>query len=165
MHINPDHFLQTPDGRVFTAERNVLAWRQCREALETALDSSPRGLRVFLLVGAQGAGKTHCARTILARLPNAIVFDAILVRRGERAGILQAALRRGARVIAVVLDTPLDECIARNARRPRDEVVAEQAIRNVHAAIEWPTSEEGFHAVVAASDADRFQAVLLDRSA
>lgn len=160
MHINPDHFLQTPTGRVVTAERNALAWRQCRETLETALAGSPRGIRVFLLVGAQGAGKTRCAQAILAHCPDAIVFDAILVRRDERAAIVQTALRHGVRVIAVVLDTPLHECIARNARRPADEVVAEQAIRNVHAAIEWPTEEEGFHSVIAASDADRLQTVL-----
>jgi predicted kinase len=46
--------------------------------------------------------------------------------------------------VAVWFDTALDVCIARNAARPVDERVPEQAIRNVHAALEPPTLEEGF---------------------
>ena len=44
--------------------------------------------------------------------------------------------------------TPLQSCLARNALRPEDEVVSEQAIRNVFAALEPPSAEEGFEDVL-----------------
>ena len=44
--------------------------------------------------------------------------------------------------------TSLQNCLARNALRPNDEVVSEQAIRNVFAAMEPPSIEEGFEGVV-----------------
>jgi hypothetical protein len=47
-------------------------------------------------------------------------------------------------------------CLARNAARPEDEVVAERAIRNVHAAVEPPGLDEGFEQIleVHVGDAD-----------
>ncbi|MFD2838398.1 AAA family ATPase [Azotobacter vinelandii] len=103
---------------------------------------------LFVLVGPQGAGKTTWARALLARLPDAIVFDAILVKRTERAPLLRAARKHGARTTAVLFETTLEACIARNAGRPSDQVVPERAIRNVHAALERPSLEEGFGELV-----------------
>jgi len=100
------------------------------------------------MVGAQGSGKTTWARALKEREPCAVVFDAILVKRSERAPILAEARRLGVEAVAVWLQTSLDDCLARNAARPPDEVVDEQAVRNVFAAVEPPVAEEGFVAVL-----------------
>ncbi len=42
MHLNPDHYLQTGAGRVFTAERNAAAWEQLYRDLTAALSERPR---------------------------------------------------------------------------------------------------------------------------
>jgi predicted kinase len=144
VHINPDHFLQTPEGRVTTPERNALAWRQCFEVLPVALASAGPGGKLYVLIGAQGSGKTTWAKALQEQDPRAVVFDAILVKRSERAPILVEAKRQGVQAIAVWFQTPLAECLARNAARPIDEIVDEQGLRNVFAALEPPTEAEGF---------------------
>ncbi len=148
MHINPDHFLETESGRVTTPERNQRAWEQCFEALGEALRSATSATRVFVLVGPQGAGKSTWARSRAAADADAIFFDAILVKRSEREPILAAARAHSVGAVAVWFRTPLDVCIARNASRPEDELVPEQAIRNVFAAVEPPSTAEGFEHVI-----------------
>ena len=87
MHINPDHFLQTDRGRVFTPERNRHVWESSYSALERTLGEIARPATVYLLVGPQGAGKsTWVKNRPLAEA--AVYFDAILVKRSERAEIL-----------------------------------------------------------------------------
>ena len=148
MHINPDHFLDTADGRVWTAERNARAWEQCFAALATALKAAQPGARLYVLVGAQGSEKSTWARQFLEREPDAIVFDAILVKRSERAPILLAAKEHGVAAVAVWFRTPLEVCLARNAARPPDQVADEQGLRNVFAAVEGPAEWEGFVALM-----------------
>ncbi len=144
MHINPDHFLQTANGRVLTPERNQMAWAKAYEALEAALSAATPHTIVYVLVGAQGAGKSTWARSMAAQFPHAIVFDAILVKRAERRPIIEAANARSVPVVAVWFSAPLDVCLARNAARPSDEVVSERALRNVFSALEPPSINEGF---------------------
>ncbi len=148
IHINPDFYLETANGRVITPERNTEAWARCHAALADALRVADPATRVYVLIGPQGAGKTTWGRACPADLDGAILFDAILVKRVERAPILAAAAAHGVAVVAVWFRTPVDVCIARNAARPPDQVVPEQAIRNVHAAIEPPALEEGFERVI-----------------
>jgi predicted kinase len=148
VHINPDHFLETPQGRVTTPERNAEAWRQCHAALSEALAPLHSASALYVLVGAQGSGKSTWARRLVQREPRAVVFDAILVKRAERAPLLAQARQHGVPAIAVWFRTSLDECLARNAARPPDEVVDDQAIRNVFAAVEAPTAQEGFDRVI-----------------
>ena len=100
------------------------------------------------MVGPQGAGKSSWVRSNFLGKHDAIVFDAILVKRSERKPIIDAAKAHGVQVIAVWLKTPLEICIARNAIRPNDEIVDERAIRNVHAAIEPPGLDEGFAKII-----------------
>jgi AAA domain len=154
VHINPDHFLQTTAGRITTPERSAEAWTQCFAALDEALDAADLATRVYVLVGPQGSGKSTWARQRAADEPNAILFDAILVKRSERSPILTKARDRGIPAIAVWFRTPLDVCLARNAARPADEVAAEQGIRNVYAAVEAPTQSEGFAEIIEVADAD-----------
>lgn len=148
MHINPDHFLETPQGRVITPERNAWAWQACHAALEQALRSAGPRSRLYLMVGAQGSGKSTWARRVVADDPGAIVFDAILVQRAEREPLLAQARRFGVPAMAVWCRTPLAVCLARNAARPPDEVADEQGLRNVFAALQPPALAEGFVGVV-----------------
>ena len=69
MHINPDHFLVTPDGRVTTPERNAWAWAQCLAALPAALTAAGPGSTLYVLIGAQGSGKSTWARSLKEREP------------------------------------------------------------------------------------------------
>ena len=147
MHINPDHFLQTDRGRVFTPERNRHVWESSYSALERTLGEIARPATVYLLVGPQGAGKsTWVKNRPLAEA--AVYFDAILVKRSERAEILSRIKPFGAQVIAVWLQTSLLACLERNAARPADEAVNEKALRNVYAALEAPSLSEGFDAII-----------------
>lgn len=144
MHINPDNYLQTPAGRVTTPERNKLAWDQCYEALEAAVREASPSTKVYLLVGPQGSGKSTWARARSAELSSDIYFDAIVVKRSERAQVMQIVLPIGLRAVAVWFQSALETCLARNALRPADEIVAERALRNVYAALEPPSIDEGF---------------------
>ncbi|MCO5125240.1 MAG: ATP-binding protein [Rhizobacter sp.] len=144
MHINPDHFLQTKAGRVLGEERNVAAWAQCHTALAAALEGSGGDATLFVLVGAQGSGKSTWARAKVAEDSTAIIFDAILVKRIERAPLLAAAAMWGVPAVAVWFRAPLETCLARNAARPADECADESGLRNVFAALEPPSVEEGF---------------------
>jgi len=146
MHINPDHFLQTEAGRVITPERNAKAWAQSYLALDDALRATPPPTKVYLMVGPQGSGKSTWVAGQLHAKEHAVFFDAILVKRSERAEIL--ARVKSFAAVAVWLRTPLEACLARNAARPTDQVVPAQNIRNVFAAVEPPTLVEGFERVI-----------------
>lgn len=148
VHINPDHFLQTAAGRVVSAERNALAWQHAYAALDAALAAATPASRLYLLIGAQGSGKSRWARERAQADPAALLFDAILVQRHERAPLLQRAARARVPAIAVWLKTPLHACLARNAARPPDEAADEQGLRNVFAALQPPTLDEGFAAII-----------------
>lgn len=148
MHINPDHFLQTAAGRVVDEARNTAAWAKCNAALDTALVQPQVASVLYVLVGAQGAGKSTWACRRASEEPAAIVFDAILVRRTERASLLAAAAARGVPAVAVWFRTPLEVCLARNAARPSDEIADETGLRNVFAALEPPSTTEGFARIV-----------------
>jgi predicted kinase len=54
--------------------------------------------------------------------------------------------------VTVGFKTPLAVCLTRNAHRPADEQVPEQAIRNVHATPEPPHPDEGIKAVIEVED-------------
>jgi hypothetical protein len=147
-HINPDHFLQTEAGRVITPELNARAWKQSYQAFDDALLRATDATTLYVLVGPQGAGKSTWARKLIETDAWAIVFDAILVKESERAPILRAASAHQVSSIAVWFRAPLETCLARNAARPKDEVVPERAVRNVYAAVEPPTTDEGFHSIL-----------------
>lgn len=150
-HINPDHFLDTAQGRDTTPGRNALAWQQCSAALDGALRNAAPGARLYVMIGAQGSGKSTWARRCTAAERGAIVFDAILVQRFERAPLLAAAARHGVPAIAVWCQTPLEACLARNAARPADQVADAQGLRNVFAALQPPGTDEGFERIVVAA--------------
>lgn len=159
MHINPDHFLQTENGRITNAELNRLVWQRPHLALSEALLTTPKPSRLYLLIGAQGAGKSTWAKSMLLVEPSAVIFDAILVQRCERASLIQVAKKHEVDVVATWFTTSLEDCLARNQLRPDDEIVPENAIRNVFKTLQPPRLSEGFTEILvvdaqASADAD-----------
>jgi hypothetical protein len=148
MHLNPDHFLETPEGRVITPERNAWAWRRCFEELPGALRQLGTNGVLYVLIGAQGAGKSTWAKARKKLEPQCVIFDAILVKREERVPILREARDAGVPAVAAWFQTPLHVCLARNAARPVDEIADETGLRNVFAAVEPPSEQEGFSSVL-----------------
>ena len=117
-------------------------------AFHRALAEAGPDTEVYVLVGAQGSGKSTWAAQAAREQPQAIIFDAILVTHRERCPILAAAQALGLKTTAVWFKTPLAICLARNASRPPDEIVPEVGIRNVFAAFEPPSLQEGFAEVL-----------------
>lgn len=143
MHINPDHYLQTKQGRVISPKLNEKAWLCCFQALQDAL-SSATIKNTYLLIGCQASGKSTWAEQHLALHPNDLIFDAILVKKSERKPILTLIKRANLPCTAVWFQLPLELCLIRNALRAPDEKVNVQGLINVHGALEAPSLEEGF---------------------
>lgn len=144
--INPDDFLETFAGRFWTAERNEEAWRLSYEALERVLGLASGPMRVVVVCGLQGAGKSTWIASQPA-LPSTIYFDAALPGVRHRAKVINIAKRLGSAVEAVWIDTPLDVAIERNASRTPDKMVPTAAIVAVAKQFEKPTVAEGFNHV------------------
>lgn len=148
--INPDDFLLTPAGRVWTPERNKAAWERAYASLQHALSGTPHDSAadkerdLYLVCGIQGAGKSTWIKNNAPRLAPCVFFDAALPKASHRLPILAIAHSAGTRAHAVWIDTPLEVCLQRNAERQIDERVPEAAIRSVAAHFEPPSPAEGF---------------------
>lgn len=158
--INPDDFLQTPSGRVWTPERNKVAWEQAFARLSHALsrvptDTAPHRQRdLYLVCGIQGAGKSTWIRNNAHRLTPCIFFDAALPRAIHRLPVLAIARSAGATVHAVWIHAPLEAALRRNAQRRSDERVPEASIRSVAEQFEPPAVSEGFADVLCVENGD-----------
>lgn len=141
--INPDDFLETPEGRIWTPERNEEAWRLSYAALERALERAPASKRVVVVCGIQGAGKSTWIASQPAS-PGTIYFDAALPGVRHRAKVIGIAKQLGSAVEAVWIDTPLDVAIERNAARTPDKMVPTRAIVAVAKQFVEPMAAEGF---------------------
>jgi predicted kinase len=144
--INPDDFLETERGRVWTAERDIEAWRQAFSVLESTLQSG-RASRIIVVCGLQGAGKSTWIST---RPPggDVVYFDAALPGSKHRRPLIEIAQRYGVVIEAVWIKVSLALALERNARREIDKVVPEASIRSVAARFEPPSIEEGFSSVM-----------------
>jgi hypothetical protein len=158
--INPDDFLQTPSGRVWTPERNQVAWEQAYAQLTRAFsriptDAEPNGQRdLYLVCGLQGAGKSTWIRNNAPRLAPCIFFDAALPRAIHRLPVLEIARSAGATVHGVWIHAPLEVALRRNAQRRNDERVPETSIRSVAQQFEPPTVSEGFADILCVENDD-----------
>ncbi|NHB57659.1 ATP-binding protein [Acinetobacter sp. 194] len=148
MHINPDHYLETEHGRVFTDKGNQLAWERCFIDLQEGLERNANIQRVYLLIGAQASGKSTWAKEKNSLEPENIIFDAILVKKQERKRMIDLVQNKNIDVIAIVFNTPLALCLKRNETRALDTRVDESALRNVFNAIEMPSLDEGFREII-----------------
>jgi predicted kinase len=152
--FNPDDYLWTPNGRVFTAERNAAAWEEMYTDLEALFRAAAPETRFFIVMGVQGGGKTTWVRAHCDVLgPHAVFMDAAVPAKRHRARAVALATRFGVRTTAVWIDTPLERALAQNAQRPADEVVPESAVRSVFSLLEAPTVDEGFDEVIMMSEA------------
>ena len=147
--FNPDDYLQTQTGRVYTDERNAAAWERIYSGLEGLFRDSTAETRFFIVLGVQGGGKTSWIRRHIGSLgSSAICLDAALPARRHRARALALAQRFSVYSIAVWINVTLERALEQNARRAPDEVVPEFAIRSVFGLIEAPTLEEGFREII-----------------
>jgi predicted kinase len=146
MHLNPDHFLQTEQGRVFTPERNAAAWEQLYAVLSSALTLAHRP--VVLVVGVQGSGKSTWIERESTRSGDTIYIDATLATRERRARAIRIARDFGAPISAVWIKVALETALQRNRLRQADQIVPDFAIENVFQLFEAPTLDEGFDNVV-----------------
>ncbi|RMX08640.1 kinase [Corticibacter populi] len=144
--FNPDAYLQTPQGRIYTSERNAQAWEQLYRDLAAALKhADPARSRLYLVMGLQGGGKTHWIAQQEARSDSNVLFlDAALPARRHRQRAIGLAREHGIPVIGVWVQVTLELALSRNARRTGDELVPEAAIRSVFSMLEPPCTEEGF---------------------
>ena len=149
--INPDDFLETPEGRVWTPERNAEAWAQSYQALKQALARYPRILRIILVCGIQGSGKTTWI-TAQPDRTDVIYFDAALPGTRHRKGIIEIAKERGVPIDAVWIKVPLATALDRNSQRDPDKRVSDAAIQSVANQFEEPTEAEGFGQVLIVED-------------
>ncbi len=144
-YFNPDDYLETESGRVFTPERSKIAFEQAYTDLERALRSAPSSARLYVVVGVQGAGKTTW---ILQNAPglgeSAFFFDAALPRAIHRARAIGIAKAAGVPAISVWIRSSLEAALAHNESRVSDHRVSEFAIRSVHSIMEPPSVSEGF---------------------
>lgn len=73
------------------------------------------------------------------------IIDATNLRPKHRKPWIKVARSMGAEVEAMFFDTPLEECLRRNAVRSR--IVPAEAIFQMAATLRPPTADEGFHRV------------------
>jgi GNAT superfamily N-acetyltransferase len=152
--FNPDDYLETLGGRVFSQSRNADAWRLVMLALEAALSRAGPNARLILVIGVQGAGKSSWIELNRAAGEDnhCLYFDAALPRRKHREPILVLAAQHGVSVTAVWLRTSLEQALTRNALRRSDHQVPQASIKAVAAAFEPPCRSEGFVEIVVVSD-------------
>ena len=75
IYVNPDNFLGNP--RIFTAERNLEAWRACKDLVERTLSEAREPYNYYIVCGVQGSGKTRWVKDNPTHFREpAIVFDA-----------------------------------------------------------------------------------------
>ncbi|WP_346430301.1 AAA family ATPase [Cupriavidus basilensis] len=146
--INPDAFLETAKGRVWTPERSKAAWSSSFAALEHALaghvESPPQ---ILVVCGVQGAGKSYWISRHAHEHAPCICFDAALPGARHRKPIIDIARQRNAAIHAIWIDTPLNVAKIRNAQRPVDKRVPDESIESVASLFEPPTVEEGFASI------------------
>jgi predicted kinase len=147
-HINPDHYLQTESGRVFTEERSIMAWQRTYEDLEQTLRDSAGSVTLYLVMGVQGGGKTTWIQSQLRTRHKAVFLDAALPAKRHRVRALSIAKAAGVPAIGVWINVPLELALERNSRRSIDERVPEPAVRSVFSLIEPPSIEEGFVEII-----------------
>lgn len=148
IYINPDTYLETAAGRVFTVERNEAAWARALARLSAAMTDKLAPECLYVVVGVQGAGKTTWVRANESSLAGSVVLDAALPTKTRQSKILAIAKEANCPATAIWVDVPLELALARNRLRPLDQQVPEAAVRSVFAKFERPSAEEGFTRVV-----------------
>lgn len=82
-----------------------------------------------------------------------VIVDATHLNESSRNKILSKVCP--VKAIAIVMDTPLDVCLQRNAQRSGRSLVPEDAIRNMHQNMTMPNYDEGFDAIFIVKGGDK----------
>lgn len=129
---------------------------------------------LYLFCGTPGSGKTtrskqmaeqhnaerisfderHCLRhidmipPILEALTNEknVVADSVFTRVKQRTAILDAIKDFPCKKVLMVMSTPLDECLRRNANR--NNRLPDFVVEAIHQSFEQPTLEEGWDEII-----------------
>lgn len=129
---------------------------------------------LYVMCGVPGSGKTttskrmteelglirfsfdemHCFRLAEFMRPaleairegKSVILDTTNLRVNVRAKILQAVTDIQCRKVVVYMNTPLEECIRRNAAR--EAHLPEHVIQSTYRALEKPTLEEGWDEIM-----------------
>lgn len=144
--LNPDDYLQTDDGRYWTPERSKEAWNKCFKALQQAVSRVPPPIRVILVCGLQGGGKSTWISS-QSDLYNVLYLDAALPAARHRRPIVDIAKAADVPIEAVWIHVPLEVALKRNALRSPDLRVPEASIQSVAKLFEPPSTDEGFKRV------------------
>jgi predicted kinase len=110
-----------------------------KDLLPSARDKGAR--QVALIEAALAAGRS-------------VVVDNTNPRVADRAPLIAAARRQGARVVGYVLDTARGECLARNRQREGRARVPDVAVHVAASRLQAPTREEGFDELFTVRAAD-----------
>lgn len=150
MHLNPDHYLQTDAGRIFTTERNAAAWERLYADLSAALKERPR--RIVMVIGVQGAGKSTWTKKWTSVPSDIIYVDSTFATVSRRSRVIDIAKTAGVQCSAIWVKVSLETALRRNKKRRADEVVPDDAVENVFRIFEPPSCDEGFHEIEIISD-------------
>ncbi|WP_163372913.1 kinase [Endozoicomonas acroporae] len=141
--INPDNYLETDRGRVWTPERSKLAWENAYSEFENSIEKNIEIVDVYIVFGVQGSGKTTWIEKHKP-LKSSIYFDAALPAKKHRVRAVSIAKKYAKCVYGVWIKVPLDVAIRQNKERSIDKQVPESSITSVFAQLEEPTYDEGF---------------------
>lgn len=75
-----------------------------------------------------------------------VVVDSVFTRLSQRKVILDATKDIDCKRILIYMNTPLEECVRRNAQRPNP--LPEFMVRNIYNSIEPPTLDEGWDEIL-----------------
>ncbi|MCW7551630.1 hypothetical protein NX722_03010 [Endozoicomonas gorgoniicola] len=142
-HINPDNYLETNEGRVWTPERSKAAWESAYLDFENILKRSSGIADVYIVFGVQGSGKTTWIRNHEPTKPS-IYFDAALPAKKHRIQAISIAKKYAKQIHGVWIKVPLVIAKSQNMARSQDKQVSESAIESVFKQLEAPEQSEGF---------------------
>lgn len=136
-------------------------------------------MELVILVGLPGSGKTsffqsrfasthaHVSKDLMhrgarqaalieeaLRAGRSVVVDNTSPRAADRAPLIAAGRRHGARIVGYVLDTSRGECLKRNRLREGKARVPDVAVHVAAARMQPPTLDEGFDELFTVRAAD-----------
>lgn len=129
---------------------------------------------MYVMIGCPGAGKTTQAKRLEEELSlerfsfdemhcfslaqfmphvvaamqdgKSVILDTVNLRANVRAKILQGVADIPCRKVAVYMNTPLEECIRRNANR--EARLPDHVIQSTHRSLQPPTLDEGWDEIM-----------------
>ena len=144
-NINPDNYLESSSGRIWTHERNKEAWNKAYKDFESSLKSISENMVVYIVFGVQGSGKSTWISNEKEKIQNpTIFFDAAMPKKEHRKKVIEIAKKYSQKKIAVWINVSIDTALERNQKRPKDKRVPNDAVNSVYAQLEPPSKDEGF---------------------